>query len=447
MAENLDTATTTANQAAFTEGSHFARDRDTPANVLGGDDTAPTDTASLPPFAAARRRLAEAADARATPSSSTGAALPEPAAPTVDVWEFQAEQRRLADKVSMKNDIGYHRPSMVELQPVLDLHATGTATGGELFDAFEPLRRDSNRPIVGYVRIATGFHTNHIDEGKALKAVLFDNQHQQLVEPLADLIQLRKDSANQQLILGFASFQAIERVMGATFKIPVKEGSKTFKAESSHAMDGFHVDILDFGHDRAAERHLWSILAAWDAPPIAGGYTHVSESHGAKTSRYRLTFTSDSPPSLFQANGRLIDEVIFLGRCYRIYGKGWYNHKKTFQRADLDIAAKERKISIPSASAPATNSQQPRATGESKRQCVAPPPPTPWRRVERGASAAANAQPRPWVSDNMFDILRQHVVVTAMQITNSAGDRMMVVPQILDAPNAPNDVPGDAFVG
>ncbi|RHY24872.1 hypothetical protein DYB32_008650 [Aphanomyces invadans] len=267
-----------------------------------------------PAFAAARAR----ADAAREPSPPR--APPAPGAPGVpahdgdDVWSFQREQRRQADAIRSKSDIGYHRPTMAELQPVLDLLATGSASGGELFDAFEPLRRDSNRAIVGYVRIPTGAFTAQIDEDKALKAVLFDNHQANVGSSLAELIQLRKDLANQQLVLGLASFRAIDALTGVSFKLPVKDGQQTFLVESAHAMDGFHVDILDFAHDRAAERHLWCILAAWGAPPIAGAYTQVSALQSAKTSRYRLTFATADAPSLFRSNGRLIDEIILLGR-------------------------------------------------------------------------------------------------------------------------------------
>ncbi|RHY22183.1 hypothetical protein DYB32_009584 [Aphanomyces invadans] len=336
---------------------------------------------------------------------------------------------------------------MAELQPVLDLLATGSATGGELFDAFEPLRRDSNRPIVGYVRIPTGAHTAQIDEGKALKAVLFDNHQANVGPSLADLIQLRKDLANQQLVLGLASFRAIDALTGVSLKLPVKDGQKTFLVESSHAMDGFHVDILDFAHDRAAERHLWCILAAWGAPPIAGAYTQVSAVQGAKTSRYRLTFATADAPSLFRSNGRLIDEIILLGRCHRVYGKGWYNHKQPLQRTDMDIAARERKIVRPSTAPPPSESPSSRTPGSSKRQCVVPPPPVAWTRVHRGTPSSPRDPGRPWVSANMFDVLRQHVVVTPVQLSASNGKDVVIVPQILEAPDAPTSTPPSTFVG
>ncbi|ETV90188.1 hypothetical protein H310_14985 [Aphanomyces invadans] len=90
---------------------------------------------------------------------------------------------------------------MAELQPVLDLLATGTASGGELFDAFEPLRRDSN---------ATSLDIS-IDEGKTLNVVLFDNHQANVDSASIALMQLRKNMSNQQLVLGLASFLRAKR--------------------------------------------------------------------------------------------------------------------------------------------------------------------------------------------------------------------------------------------
>ncbi|ETV94627.1 hypothetical protein H310_11887 [Aphanomyces invadans] len=441
--------------AALAAPSHAA----TTTSVVSGVDSQPSGILSSSAVASVRPRSSAFAEARARLDAAPREvpSLPrvpiDPGAPGVpandgdDVWAFQREQRRQADAVRSKSDIGYHRPTMAELQPVLDLLATGSATGGELFDAFEPLRRDSKRPIVGYVRIPTGAHTAQIDEGKALKAVLFDNHQANVGPSLADLIQLRKDLANEQLVLGLASFRAIDALTGVYLKLPVKDGQKTFLVESSHAMDGFHVDILDFAHDRAAERHLWCILAAWGAPPIAGAYTQVSAVQGAKTSRYRLTFATADAPSLFRSNGRLIDEIILLGRCHRVYGKGWYNHKQPLQRTDMDIAARERKIVRPSTAPPPSESPSSRTPGSSKRQCVVPPPPVAWTRVHRGTPSSPRDPGRPWVSANMFDVLRQHVVVTPVQLSASNGKDVVIVPQILEAPDAPTSTPPSTFVG
>ncbi|CAK4682709.1 unnamed protein product [Aphanomyces euteiches] len=296
------------------------------------------------------------------------------------------------------------------MRPVLALLDKGGVTGGELFDAYEPLRRDPNRPIVGYLRIPTGRHTNSIEESKALKAILFDNHQNGTTQSLADLVQIRKDLANQQLILAMSSLESIDRITGAAFKLPVRDGHQTFTAESSHAMDGFYIDILDFAHDRAAERYLWTIMAAWNAPPIAGGYAHVSASLGAKTSRYRLTFARDDAPPLLYTNGRLVDEIIFQGKCYRV--------------------------------------QASRSTSDNKCQRLATPPkPNPWRRVQSGAKDQESSTPQPWTSPNIFDVLRQHVVVTPMLISTADGTTKMIVPQILSPPDAPQRAAEDAFVG
>jgi hypothetical protein len=221
----------------------------------------PIDTAQaivLDPTAAATASASEdsspPATERAPPLVANAAQRSRPEPPTQpNVWDFQREQRRQAARPSFKDDVGYHRPTMAQLKPVLDLIAAGHATGGDIFDAYAPLRRDSDRPIVGYVRLVTGSNTNQIDEGKALKAALADLQSKGLGTSLADLVQIRKDLANQQLTLGFATFDALDKIIGMSLKIPVKDTFMTFTAESSHAMDGFHLDILDFAHDRTAE--------------------------------------------------------------------------------------------------------------------------------------------------------------------------------------------------
>ena len=336
---------------------------------------------------------------------------------------------------------------MDQLRPMMELLTTNPTAGSALFDANEAFRQDSNRPVVGYVKIATGAHTFAMDEGKALKAMLFDNHDTEPLPGLADIVQIRKDVTNQQLILGIASTAAIDQLSGTTLKLPVKDGIKPFGTGALHPMDGFYIDILDFESNRVAERYLWTILAAIGAPPLAGGYTQVSASYGAKNSRLRIHFLRDDAPPVFRANGRLIDEMIFLGKCYRLYGKGWYNHKKTIQRIDLDVAAKEKKLVSPLTTTPEASGQAARPSGEAKRQRVQPEPANPWRFVRRGAAASEPPTSRPLVSENVFDILRQHVVVTPMQICSSSGEATVLVPQILDTPDPPLQLPADAYVG
>ncbi|CAK4632422.1 unnamed protein product [Aphanomyces euteiches] len=365
--------------------------------------TSAADAAPLPPFLAAQRCLDEPAEPEQTPNAQADATSTPPS--PAGVWEFQKEQRRKAKETKSKHDIGFQRPTMDQLKPILELLATGKPTGGELFDAYEPLRDDSNRAVVGYVRIPTGRHTNAIDESKALKTILFDNHQNGATQSLTDLVQIRTDLANQQLILRMASFESIDRITGTAFKLPVRDGFQTFTAESSHAMDGFYIDILDFVHDRAAERHLWLL---WPH-----GALHRSQE----------------------------------GKCHRVYGKGWFNHRKQIQRTDLDVAAKEKRIVKPTPGTP-SQSQPSRSTGENKRQRLDNPPiPSHWRRVTRGAKDNTPSAPRPLQSPNIFDVLRQHVVVTPLHISSEDGTRTMIAPQILAAPDAPLSVPEDAFIG
>ncbi|KAH9072035.1 hypothetical protein Ae201684P_021172 [Aphanomyces euteiches] len=108
------------------------------------------------------------------------------------------------------------------------------------------------------------------------------------------------------------------------------------------------------------------------------------------------------------------------GSSYRLFGKGWYNHKKSLQRIDLDIAAKEKKLVSPFATASGASGQATRPTSEAKRQRAEPQPTNPWR---------------------------IHVVVTPMQISNTTGDLCVTVPQILDTPDPPFQLPTDAYVG
>ncbi|CAK4963558.1 unnamed protein product, partial [Aphanomyces euteiches] len=273
--------------------------------------------------------------------------------------------------------------------------------------------------------------------------------HAHLTETLGELIHIKTDPANQQLLLGFATAEAARRIQGETLKIPVQNKVHSFTVEETHVMDGFHVDILGFDYDRATERYLWTILAAWGAPPIGGSFTQVSKSFGARTTRYRLTFATAEAPKMFRVRNRLIDEIIFLGRCHRVYAKGWYNHKLGIQRANLDIAAKELKIPPMSAKATTTHAQAAHPSGEAKRQCTDNKPATPWRKVTHGPPGTQQQPPleRPWVTNNVFDVLRQHVVVSPMQISNVNGEQKSFVPQILEVPDAPLTLPEDEYIG
>ncbi|CAK4114336.1 unnamed protein product [Aphanomyces euteiches] len=70
-----------------------------------------------------------------------------------------------------------------------------------------------------------------------------------------------------------------------------------------------------------------------------------------------------------------------------------------------------------------------------------------WRIEQRGAVASEPSTPRPLLSENVFDVLLQRVVVTPMQISKTTGNFCVTVPQILETPDPPFHLPTDAYVG
>ncbi|CAK5193076.1 unnamed protein product [Aphanomyces euteiches] len=148
---------------------------------------------------------------------------------------------------------------------------------------------------------------------------------------------------------------------------------------------------------------------------------------------------------MFKSNCRLIVEIILLGKCYRVYGKDWYNHRKQTQRLDLDILAREKKIPIPG-SKPAQTSNNTRQTQDGKRQRVEPEPDLPWELVRKGAKQGTTDDPLPWVSPNMYQSLDERVIVSTKQVANAAGTDITILPVIFERPDAPTSTPQDAFV-
>ncbi|KAH9135032.1 hypothetical protein AeRB84_019367 [Aphanomyces euteiches] len=273
-----------------------------------------------------------------------------------------------------------------------------------------------------------GFFINQIDEDRALRAVLHDHRNEGIDEGLADLVQLTANTNSRQLIWGLASLSAIPILENKPFKIPVKDGTQTFTMHATSAMDGFFLDILGFDAHREAKSHLWEVLHA-AVRRLSPAYTRT---------RCR------SPP-MFKSNCRLIVEIILLGKCYRVYGKDWYNHRKQTQRLDLDILAREKKIPIPG-SKPAQTSNNTRQTQDGKRQRVEPEPDLPWELVRKGAKQGTTDDPLPWVSPNMYQSLDERVIVSTKQVANAAGTDITILPVIFERPDAPTSTPQDAFV-
>ncbi|KAH9089426.1 hypothetical protein LEN26_019175, partial [Aphanomyces euteiches] len=339
--------------------------------------------------------------------------------PTANVWQHFAKQRQAAAKAA-KLDIGYHRPTMEQLAPVLLLAEDPSTTGRQLFEALEA---SLPSPPPG----------RNIDEGKAMRAVLHDHNNEGIDEGLTDIVQLTVDTTSRQLVWGLASLTAAAILENKVFKIPTRDGSHPFTMKSKNLMDGFFIDILGFNVDREAKAHLWDILRAAGATPISGIYTNISESFGTIGSRYRLTLKSSDPPAMFKSNGRLIDEIIFLGKCYRVFGRDWFNHRKQTQRADLDILAREKKAPLPGSQA-SPNNPNVRTTQNGKRQRVDQDPECLWELVTKGATLGSSDTPLAWTSPNMYQALDDRVVVST-KIRSS-----------VRAPDAPLSVPQDAYV-
>ncbi|KAG9399074.1 hypothetical protein AC1031_012031 [Aphanomyces cochlioides] len=289
-----------------------------------------------------------------------------------------------------------------------------------------------------------GFFVNQIDEGRALRAVLHDHSNEGIDDGLADIVQLTIDTNSRQLIWGLASLTAAAILENKTFKIPTKDGHQSFTMQSKNILDGFFIDILGFTVDREGKAHLWEVLHAAGATPISGVYTHTSAAFGTTGSRYRLTFKTDEIPAIFKANGRQIDEIILFGKCYRVYGKDWYNHRKPPQRLDIDILSREKKITLPNT--PTQGRSNSNDTGNGKRQRIVPDEELPWELVTKGATLNDTDTPLPWTSPNMYQALDDRVLVSSKQVTTAKGSDMTILPVIFERPDAPTSVPNDTYV-
>jgi len=351
------------------------------------------------------------------------------------VWSHHAAQRR-STATAAKDDVGLHLPTAASLSPVLALANSPEATGRALFDAFESTLPHPPRDVVAFVRMDVGFWANHIDEGKVLRAILHDSNVPGIDTGLAAIECVTLNTNSRQLVWGLTSHEAVAILNGKSFQVPTKDGTQTFTMRADNALDGFFVELVGLDVDRAAKAHLWDVLFAAGATPIAGIYTNTSLTTGAHGSRYRLSFKNTSVPPIFTAQNRLIDEVIFLGKVYKIYGKGYYSHRKQLQRMDLDILAREHKIPLPGSKS-AASKQTSRATGQAKRQRVTPDdePEVAWTVVHKGASIDAAGSPRPWTSVNFYSALHDQVDVSTKTLHSADGTDVQVVPVCTQRPD------------
>ncbi|KAF0691450.1 hypothetical protein As57867_017270, partial [Aphanomyces stellatus] len=84
-------------------------------------------------------------------------------------------------------------------------------------------------------------------------------------------------------------------------------------------------------------------------------------------SRYRLYFLGPEIPSTMLQDGRMVEELIFRGRCLRVYGRGWFYRDKRLARLDLDALAVGEEPAKAPTQTPTTPSTD-RPSSVSKRQ-------------------------------------------------------------------------------
>ncbi|ETV89847.1 hypothetical protein H310_15315, partial [Aphanomyces invadans] len=297
-----------------------------------------------------------------------------------------------------------------------------STSGRVLFDAFLATLTTAPRAIVTSLRMYTGHVTSQLDEGKVLSAVLHDNRNRTIERGLQGVVRLKIDTDTRQLIWGLASHEAASLLENTAFNIPTKDGKQSFTMTSPHVLDGFHAEIVGFDVDTPSLAYLWDVLAKCGAMPIAGMYTNTSKTYGSTGSRYRISFHDSQVPAVFKKAGRLIDEIVFLGRLYRVYPKGWFaNRERRLNRADLDQYARD-----------------------AKRVDLNPDP---WTYVSKGATMGSNGNHRSWISPNMYDALDAHVSLTTQTVYSADMGDLSILPHIQRRPDAPSLPATGAFVG
>ena len=348
-------------------------------------------------------------------------------------WDFQATEARAAAAVRKAKDVGYHRPSMAELKPLLAKHAAGTLSfEGDIL----PLQNHSPRPVVGWLTMATGHHTKNIDEASAMKSLLHDNQQLPIGDVLVDVIKFEKDLPNRMVRWGIATTSAIDALQGVSLRLRIGRDGTTasFLMAIPHALDGFSMDLPDGLRDQSEERLMFEILARLEPRFLWGSYTNVSATTGLAGSRYRLHFLGDTVPTTLLRDGRMIEELIFKGRRLKAYGRGWYYQDKHSVRLDLDVLA--RSYGLMGSNTPQPKHPKPTTAPKSTKKAKVSKPDQPqWTEVhsKKGpakSASASNSKNTPhehsWVSPNMFAALDERVSLKSTVGNVSHGPTSMV---------------------
>ncbi|RHY23743.1 hypothetical protein DYB32_010923, partial [Aphanomyces invadans] len=377
---------------------------------------------------------------------------------TEDVWAFQAQQRSQSAKAIKAKDVAQHRPSMEELEPLLRKRAAGTLT----FNDTLAIQKRSVRDIIGWLQMPTGTHTKTIDIPTAMASLIFDNQALGLDSAIADIVKCERDVPNGILRWGVASEEAMAKLRGASFKIQVaRNGShQQFAMNAPHVLDGFFIDIPQGLHNQGEEQLMFEAMTQLEPRFLWGAYVHVSSSTVMTSSRYRLHFEGSSTPISMQKDGRLVEELLFKGRCLRVYAQGWYFRDNNLVRLDLDAALRLQGQKSTASNAtnnvtPATNNDT-SATKATKRQKTEKAAEPQWtevktKRGKRKSSPQREEQPPQcpsWYSPNMFEALEERVGVIPDEHTLRFGDYTipMILPKVEDVDGQPQYPTSGNFV-
>ncbi|KAF0702258.1 hypothetical protein As57867_007779, partial [Aphanomyces stellatus] len=248
-----------------------------------------------------------------------------------DPWAAFTNKRLSEAKEPRVKDVGTHLPSMDELQPLIQKHAEGTLA---FYDTM-PIQKHCQREIVGWLHMDTGNHTKAINEDAAMASLLRDNQSIVNSETLVDVVKCEKDPQNRMLRWGIASDKALRQLQGATLKLRIQASGKgkgttlvPFQLGLPHALEGFYMDIPVGLQGVLEERLLFDTMHRLEPRFLWGMYTSVSATTGMSGSRYRLYFLGPEIPSTMLQDGRMVEELIFRGRCLRVYGRGWFYRDK-----------------------------------------------------------------------------------------------------------------------
>ncbi|RQM21995.1 hypothetical protein B5M09_011371 [Aphanomyces astaci] len=376
---------------------------------------------------------------RGSAASATSATPAHPSPPT-DPWAAFASTRVQAAKASRAKDVGIHRPSMVDLGPLLAKHAAGTLA----FHDTMPIQKHDKREVIGWLHMATGNHTKAINEDAAMASLLHDNQSLVKGDTLVDVIKCEKDLQNRMLRWGVASDTALRQLQGTTLKLRITTTSGKVKSTTlvsfqltlPHALDGFYMDIPAGLQCLFEERLLFETLHRLEPRFLWGMYTSVSATTGLAGSRYRLHFLGSEIPSTMLLDGRMVEEFIFRGRCVRVYGRGWFFRDKRLARLDLDSITASKAPVIPSTPPPPPTTA-PQAT-PAKRQKTTTKDPSEWTEVRRKTPSVQPApnrvhtHGRPWTSPNAFAALheRWHVGHAVHQANHDGVGFESIIPEL-----------------